>query len=900
MPDVRLRALVVPHTHWDRAWYWPAARLQVRLVECLTTVLRLCREHPEYRFTCDGQALMVEDYLQVRPDDRAEIAALVRAGRIRVGPLYCQPDVYCTGGEALIRNLLIGTAIARGLGQAQTALYLPDTFGLTPSLPMVAQGFGLTAILFMRGLIGEVPGMTSMSGVATALRRQVPEGTRLFRWTCPDGSEMRAFLLRDGYANAGGLGRAPEDGGVEIRYSPAHAVAALIAAAERQADPVGAPAGVAEPLLLLAGVDHQIPQVGLPEALRTASATSRFEFVFSDLDAVAARMHEHDTASWPHYQGEFHGSGAASVLGGTMSARIELKQRNAALERLLVHQLEPAAALVRWAGIDEPCADALGVAWRWLLQNHPHDDICGCSVDAVHRDDAFRFDQVEAGADGLRRRLVRRLVERFGGSPDGDERFAFLAFHAQGTPRVGPWRITLDFEARHRWGDYRLPAHYRVVDEAGAPVPFRELARGRSVQHPHETATLELHAPLPPATLRRFFLEPRPAPPPAKATRRLENRHLRVEVARDGSFSLTHLASGRRWSGLGLFGEQADIGDTYDFCDILGEREHLHAREPATLAPCGPGEGVQALRIVRTLQVPACAVEGRRSRERVALPTAIELVLGPEAEQLEVALSFTNTAADMRLRWCLPLGRMPAASRAGLKFNEVVRPCLGQPTGTTAPRIHPEHPADHFVAIDDEQGGLALLSEFPINYEVMSEPAPYLAVCVLRAVGFLTRVTLTTRQGGAGPDTPTPDAQCLGRSYTMRFALRAYAPAEAGSLFARAAAWRAEPLAAQIEGWWLPERPHPPEPASCWIRGDRPEVILSALKPAAEGTGIILRCFNAAATPVTTELEVADERPLQPVSLAEVPTGAWSCEAVAPRRWRLTLPPFALRTLRLG
>ena len=38
----------------------------------------------------------------------------------------------------------------------------------------------------------------------------------------------------------------------------------------------------------------------------------------------------------------------------------------------------------------------LDVAWRWLIQNHPHDSICGCSIDAVHEDMFYRFHQTRA------------------------------------------------------------------------------------------------------------------------------------------------------------------------------------------------------------------------------------------------------------------------------------------------------------------------------------------------------------------------------------------------------------------------------------------------------------------------------------------------------------------------
>jgi hypothetical protein len=887
----KLPVLVVPHTHWDRAWYWPSARFRVRLVECLGMVLELCRRHPEYRFTCDGQALMVEDYLQARPQDRDELAALVGAGRVKLGPLWCQPDLYCTGGEALIRNLLIGRASARALGGTQDTLHLPDTFGITPSLPMIARGFGIATIAFMRGLAGQVPGMTSMSDLAAPIPRQVPEGTRLFRWHCPDGSTVNAFLLRDGYANAGGLGRDPASRSNDPGYVERVAVEQLIAAARRQDDAQG------EPRLLLAGVDHQIPQPGLPSSLRAASAADRYDFRFADLDELGAVMARRDPSGWPSYQGEFHGSGAASVLGGTISARIHLKQRNADGERLLGDQVEPAAALARLAGIDEPAESALGLAWRDLLMNHPHDDICGCSVDAVHRDNDYRFDQVVAGGDALRRRLARRLSERFGGTAPSDERFTFLAFNAQPSTRREPWRIRLDFEARRSWGDYKLAERYAVVDEQGRSVPFRELSRGPSTEHPHETALLELYAALPPTTLTRFHIEPRRAVRAARPARRLENARLRADLAVDGTITLGDRSSKARWPGLGAFAEQADIGDSYDFADIPGERERIHRGGRAVLRDAGARDGVQAVTATRTLRVPEGAEGARRSRRRVALPTAVSFALGHDAPRLDCTLAFTATARDLRLRWCVPLPSVPTSTRAGLKFNEAVRPVAPAPGGTKPPRIHPDHPGDHFVAVECGGAGLAVFAEFPFNYEVVLGARPYLAVTVLRAVGWLTRNGLTTRAGGAGPPTPTPEAQCLGRSYSMRFALRPFRGDEAEGLFAEAARWRAQPFAAQIEGWWPQDAPkgHQGPFLSC----DSPGVMLSALKPAHAGPGAVARLFNAGPREVLAEVTAHGCRELRPLTLGEEPAVDWACEVAGRGRWRVRLPPFALRTVAL-
>ena len=144
---------VVAHTHWDRAWYWPFERFRISLVDCVKAVVRELRAHPDYLFTFDGQTLMLEDYLEVCPEDRAFLQQCAREERIRIGPMYVLSDLYCTGGEALVRNLLIGAQWCRAFGaEPARVLHMPDTFGIIPSIPMIASGLGMRAFTFMRGM----------------------------------------------------------------------------------------------------------------------------------------------------------------------------------------------------------------------------------------------------------------------------------------------------------------------------------------------------------------------------------------------------------------------------------------------------------------------------------------------------------------------------------------------------------------------------------------------------------------------------------------------------------------------------------------------------------------------------------------------------------------------------
>ena len=116
MPRMPVRRLVlVPHTHWDREWYRTHEAFRYRLVRLMDGLLDALEADPDFRhFTLDGQTIVLDDYLEVRPDARARIERLVRAGRLVVGPWYVLPDEWLVSGEALIRNL------RRGLRRAET------------------------------------------------------------------------------------------------------------------------------------------------------------------------------------------------------------------------------------------------------------------------------------------------------------------------------------------------------------------------------------------------------------------------------------------------------------------------------------------------------------------------------------------------------------------------------------------------------------------------------------------------------------------------------------------------------------------------------------------------------------------------------------------------------------
>ncbi|MFL5960754.1 MAG: hypothetical protein ACJ75G_10860 [Gaiellaceae bacterium] len=370
------RFLVVPHTHWDREWYLPFEQFRLRLGAVVDGLLDTLEGDASFTsFTLDGQAIVLEDYVDVRPENEARLRALLAAGRLEVGPSYVLPDEILVDGESLVRNLLFGRRICRRFGvEPSGAGYLPDSFGHPAQLPQILAGFGLRTFLFSRGLGDELDD----AGV-------------VFRWRSgPD--EVVACQMLPNYGNFARL---------TWHHDAEQRLHAIVDAFGELVSRAGG-----DEIVLANGSDHLPIEPELPEILAGLRRMFGAPFRIGRYDE-----HAPEAEGLPEHEGELVGSRLQNVLRGVNSARIYLKQANERAQRRLL-SIETAAALrTLREGAPYPAAD-LRLAWRDLLRNHPHDSICGCSCDEVHRDMLVRFEQLDRTLD-----FVEREALGVGGAP---------------------------------------------------------------------------------------------------------------------------------------------------------------------------------------------------------------------------------------------------------------------------------------------------------------------------------------------------------------------------------------------------------------------------------------------------------------------------------------------------
>ena len=85
---------VISHTHWDREWYLTFQQFRLKLVHMIDKLLDILDEDPEYRyFMLDGQTIVLDDYLQMRPEKEAVLRAHIESGRILIGPWHILSDI---------------------------------------------------------------------------------------------------------------------------------------------------------------------------------------------------------------------------------------------------------------------------------------------------------------------------------------------------------------------------------------------------------------------------------------------------------------------------------------------------------------------------------------------------------------------------------------------------------------------------------------------------------------------------------------------------------------------------------------------------------------------------------------------------------------------------------------
>lgn len=529
---------VISHTHWDREWYLPFEVFRIELVDLIDNLLDILEQNRDFIFHLDGQSIILQDYLEIKPDKREQIKKFIKSGNLLIGPWYVLSDEFLTSGEATIRNLMHGIRYSNALGGVMLVGYCPDQFGQIAQLPQIFKGFNITSCIVGRGM---------------------QDGKSEHIWYGLNGESLLAISLTHWYNNAQRLPVSKEklNSYLEEIYETQNKTT------------------LSGNILLMNGCDHLYPQKDLPKILNALDGNSKWSIKYNGLPEALKIIEENtDKNNLPIRFGELRDDNNKYILSGTLSSRVYLKLENYKNETKLEKIIEPLAALLAIKGSAHYPYEQIKYAWQLLFQNHAHDSICGCSIDEVHKEMEMRFLKVGQVVDKVNENLLSCL--------DNDGHLYLQLINLSAYNRSDIIEADLEFPlgpaAEH---PYNIPTENKpeiktiILKDKEKNIDCKIIENKKSykmVRSRNEVPLLQavqkikilFQAEIKPFSINSFEIltdskDARAIP------KQFENKNYKLNITQEGTISVLLKNTNDKFENLHFFSIEDDLGDQYNF-----------------------------------------------------------------------------------------------------------------------------------------------------------------------------------------------------------------------------------------------------------------------------------------------------------------------------------------------
>jgi len=728
------KAFIVPHTHWDREWYQTFQQFRIRLIDLINNLIDILEKDETFSdFTLDGQTIVLEDYLEVHPERREVLKKYITEGRIHVGPWYILPDEFLVSAESIVRNLLLGHKIASEFGRVMKVGYIPDPFGHITQMPQILRGFGIDNIIFWRGI-----------------EYNQTQGNE-FIWQGPDGTELFAVHLpKVGFCNAMSL---PED--VEQAYKVIKGAIDDLLSRE-----------TSKSLLLLNGSDHLEAQPCIPRLVQDLNKR------FADIEIKQGNLEEYiDYAketvrpNLNKVTGEFRSGKDTTILQSVYSSRMYIKQANERCETLLENWAEPIASLAWLLGKDY-LQNLIWLSWKWLLKNHPHDSICGCSIDQVYKEMLTRFDWSRQITQEVVNKTLDYIIGKIKINYLKEDELVLVVFNPL------PYPIDENVEARVKFSKEINLNRVKVLTAEREEIPYQ--LKGYGLDHKVSEvnyADISFTAKdIPACGYKTFIIKAINDVRMSKEYKTdirvgsdyIENKYYRV-ISEEGKGTVTIVdkLNNRVFKNCNRFVDGGDAGDEYTYSPPLNDEIIVSRLNNISIQEVGPSEAT--LKVSGKMMLPVGLKSDRKSRTDKKIECSIEseIKLYSEIQRIEFKTKFDNKACDHRLRVEFPTTIKTDYVYAEGHFDVVKRPINVPDSEGWEEKTYKTAHNSGFLDINDGKYGLAILNKGLPEYEIIPDHNT-IALTLVRSVGWLSRGDLEYRTENVGFLLPTPEAQCLG------------------------------------------------------------------------------------------------------------------------------------------
>lgn len=690
---------IVSHTHWDREWYLSHAKHNYRLVKFFDALIDAMEKDEKFRyFHLDGQIVIIEDYLAVRPEMEEKVKKFIAEGRWEIGPFYILQDEYLINGESSVRNALYGMQVCEKYGKPAMVGYFPDAFGNVSQIPQILHGFGMDNAFFGRGI-----SLTAADNQIFKMPRNYSEIT----WRGADGSEVVGVQFVQWYSNCMEL---PSDG--EALREKLTAIYSDLTECSKT------------PYLLgFNGCDHQPAQENIGEVIEKANEVCDFKVSHTTLEQYIEKVRPYK-ADFYVYEGEIagqNGNGYGTLIN-TASARTDIKTISHRATHALQTMAEPLSVMAMWNGLRYD-SDVLNFAHKTLLKSFPHDSICSCSCDEVNDKVKLRLSEAYDTAACLSADIQKELAALL--NTQKQDGACIVVFNTDVRGTDGVVKATLEYNeedlpknpALFDGDGNRINAHFSIPQRVKKfKLPYDSF---RVVYETYEMQVeflAEVKEGVSTATYYVCDCKEEKDSGLLATAEYCENEYLRLQFCKDGTFELLNKKSGTTYKNQNRFEITPDCGNEYDFIPN-GETRVLN--DDTAMVELAQKDSFKAVYVI-TIQA-----EGISLRSMVTVYA--------DKKEIQFQTKVNNRLKNIRLRATFESNAQAKYVYAEGQFDLIRRNI--QPAKSWQNPDNSQRMNTFCTVGKDEGNGLLVATKGLYEYEVYRDGKNTVGITLLRAVG---------------------------------------------------------------------------------------------------------------------------------------------------------------------
>lgn len=765
---------VIPHSHWDREWYFTTSRSKVYLMKDLGDVLNTLENDPEFKyFMVDAQGSLLDDYIKWRPQDKERISKLVNDGRLVIGPWYTQTDQLVISGESIVRNMYYGMKRCESFGKYMNVGYVPDSFGQSGNMPQIYRQFGIEDTLFWRGVSDDMVKHTD------------------YNWRGDDGSVVFTTQIPFGYYIGGNIPEEPEENEEFWQKE------CLEKAGGRS---------VTRHIYFPNGFDQAPVRTNLPQLVKERNEKDpENEYVISCIEDYIKDV-KSENPELEEVQGELVIAKHMRIHKSIFSSRSDLKVMNTQIQNYVTNVMEPLLTISYNLGNEYP-HEAVAEIWKLLFENAAHDSIGSCISDTANEDVYVRYKQardIAVNLVELHSRLIATNVKN-------DADMTFTAINTLPQKRKDTVIVKT----------YVPGGKFAIIDEKGNDVDYtiiksRDLTDyvlsqtimldpSRKFYVPDQVleVTMAIKAnDVPALGYVQYSIDTQKDSHKETADKKvLENKYYTIEVEENGSLTIVDKANNVTYKNQGILVENGDDGDSFNYSPPRKDMEVFSNESKCTVKISGSDIYDQA-EIHFDMVVPADLDERAEGKVSVTMLVDMTVALRKDSKVIDFNVKVDNKGLSHRLCVLFDSQIVSAFNYADQQFGLIKRPnyyekemklymeSMNNKTEKKAgiqelanwandqstwqePPISIE-PTQSYVSLTDGKTGIAVIPQGVREYEVLDDSK--IRLTLFRTYGFMGKENLIYRPGRASGERiiETPAAQLL-KEMEFNFGFTSYA-----------------------------------------------------------------------------------------------------------------------------